>query len=180
MPQLIKGSIEEGGRVVDDVWITVDTDDALSDAAPDASLLVTLALWQAHRAALRMRAAPVGVRIESADDPFVIRDDLDRFAVVAIAFLKFTDGRGYSIARLLRERYAYRGEIRAVGDVLRDQIFYMLRCGFDAFAIKDDASVDDVLAAYRDFSEVYQGSVERPLPLFKRRPAVPALATRPA
>ena len=180
MPQLIKGAIAEGGRVVDDVWSTIDTEDALSDAASNASLLVTLALWQAHRDALGMRDAPVGVQLEPSDDPIAICDDLHRFAVVAIRFSKFTDGRGYSIARTLRERYAYRGEIRAVGDVLRDQIFYMLRCGFDAFAMKDGAFVEDVLVAYRDFSEAYQTSVERPVPLFKRRVAASARGSRSA
>ena len=169
MPQLIKGSLTEGGRVADDVWTAVDTEDSLREAPVDAPLLVVLPLWQAQRDALVARGVLLGVRLEPVDDPAVLADDLRLFTLVAITFPKFTDGRGYSIARLLRERYAYRGEIRAVGEVLRDQIFYMLRSGFDSFALKDGASIDDALSAYADFSEAYQTSVERTLPLFRRR-----------
>ena len=89
--------------------------------------------------------------------------------VIAIEFRTFNDGRGYSTARLLRERYGWRGELRAVGDVLRDQIFYLARCGFDAFELQDGQDVDAVLAAFNDFSERYQASVDQPLPLFRRR-----------
>lgn len=169
MPQLIKGSFAEGGRVAEDVWTRVDTEDVLREAPIDAPLLVALPVWQAHRDALLARGAPLGVWLDPADDLATLADDLQQFALVAITFPKFTDGRGYSIARLLRERYAFRGEIRAVGDVLRDQIFYMLRSGFDAFALKDGASIADGLSAYSDFSEAYQTSVERPIPLFRRR-----------
>ena len=176
MPQLIKGSFSDRGRVADDVWIAVDNEKAMRDAPVDAPLLVALPLWQAHRDALVVRGVPLGVRLESADDPAVLANDLQRLALVAITFPKFTDGRGYSIARLLRERYGYHGEIRAVGDVLRDQIFFMLRSGFDAFVLKDGASIADALSAYADFTEAYQTSVERPVPLFRRR----AIEPRPA
>ena len=84
-------------------------------------------------------------------------------------FPKFTDGRGYTTARLLRERYAYRGEIRAIGDVLRDQLFSYQRVGFDAFALRADKDPVDALKAFEEFSEVYQASTDQPLPLFRRR-----------
>ena len=93
-----------------------------------------------------------------------------------VNFPQFTDGRGYSIARLLRERYGWRGELRAIGDVLRDQLFYLSRCGFDAFALRDDQDPHAALTAFDDFSEAYQASVERPQPLFRRRG--PVLAGR--
>jgi uncharacterized protein (DUF934 family) len=86
-----------------------------------------------------------------------------------VHFPTFTDGRGYSTARLLRERYGYRGELRAVGDVLRDQLFYLSRVGFDAFALRQDQDAEGALASLADFSESYQASVERPQPLFRRR-----------
>ena len=109
------------------------------------------------------------MRLDAQDDPASIADDLAHFALIAVDFPRFTDGRGYSIARLLRQRYGYQGPLRAVGDVLRDQLFYMLRCGFDSFAMKHDEHIDDALAAYHDFTEAYQTSVDRTLPLFARR-----------
>lgn len=109
------------------------------------------------------------LRLEPQDDPAGIADRLAGAARVEVNFPRFTDGRGYSTARLLRERYGYRGELRAVGDVQRDQILYLQRCGFDAFLLRDDQDADESLAALADFSEAYQASVERPQPLFRRR-----------
>ena len=109
------------------------------------------------------------LRLEPGDDPAKVADRLGSAARVEVNFPAFTDGRGYSIARLLRERYGYQGELRAVGDVLRDQIFYLSRVGFDAFLLREDQDVDEALAALADFSEAYQASVERPQPLFRRR-----------
>ena len=84
-------------------------------------------------------------------------------------FPKFGDGRGYSIARLLRERYGYTGELRAIGDVLRDHLQFMEQCGFDAFALREDQNIDEALRAFDDFSDGYQTSARRPVPLFLRR-----------
>ncbi len=109
------------------------------------------------------------LRLEPQDDPAGIADRLAGAARVEVNFPRFTDGRGYSTARLLRERYGYRGELRAVGDVQRDQILYLQRCGFDAFLLRDDQDADESLAALADCSEAYQASVERPQPLFRRR-----------
>jgi uncharacterized protein (DUF934 family) len=109
------------------------------------------------------------LRLEPADDPAKYADRLGAVARIDVNFPSFTDGRGYSIARLLRERHGYDGELRAVGDVQRDQLFYLARCGFDAFLLRKDADAEDALAAFNDFSEAYQASVERPQPLFRRR-----------
>ncbi|MFT4103290.1 MAG: DUF934 domain-containing protein, partial [Burkholderiaceae bacterium] len=117
--------------------------------------------WAAHE-------GPLGVLLGPADDPDQIADALPRLKLVAIEFPNFTDGRGYSIARLLRQRLRYEGELRAVGDVLRDQLFFYARCGFDTFALRDDQDVDDALRGFEDFSEVYQAAVDRG-PLFERR-----------
>jgi hypothetical protein len=86
-----------------------------------------------------------------------------------VNFPVFTDGRGYSIGRLLRERYGYTGELRAVGDIMQDQLFYLSRVGFDAFLLRADQSVEGAITALDSFSEAYQASVERPDPLFRRR-----------
>ena len=91
------------------------------------------------------------------------------FGVVAVNFPKFTDGRGYSTARLLRERYGWKGELRAVGDVFRDQLFHLASCGFNAYALREGEDPLDALTAFRDFSDTYQATVEQPLPLFRRR-----------
>jgi uncharacterized protein (DUF934 family) len=109
------------------------------------------------------------LRLEPADDPAQFAHRLGAVARIEVNFPSLADGRGYSIARLLRERYGYGGELRAVGDVQRDQLYYLARCGFDAFLLRKDEDADDALAAFDDFSETYQASVERPQPLFRRR-----------
>ena len=92
--------------------------------------------------------------------------------MIAVRFAGATDGRGYTLGRLLRERYGYRGELRAIGEVLRDQIYYLSRCGFDAYALRADQDPEQALSALDDFSDAYQASVERAEPLFRRRLAL--------
>ena len=102
--------------------------------------IVTLARWRAEQAALAALGVPLGVRVEPAEAIDPSADDLARLALIALAFPKFTDGRAYSKARLLREQFGYRGLLRAVGEVLLDQMPLMLRCGFDAFEISHAAT----------------------------------------
>ena len=109
------------------------------------------------------------VRLEPDDDPASVAGRLDRVARVEVNFPKFGDGRGYSIARLLRERYGYKGELRAVGHITRDHLFFMESCGFNAFELREGEDAQQALASFEDFSESYQASVTRPLPLFRRR-----------
>jgi uncharacterized protein (DUF934 family) len=109
------------------------------------------------------------VRLEPADDPASL--SLEGVTRVEVNFPKFGDGRGYSIARLLRERYGYRGELRAVGQITRDLLFFMEGCGFDAFELRAGEDPHEAVAAFADFSESYQASVARPVPLFRRRTA---------
>jgi uncharacterized protein (DUF934 family) len=140
---------------------------------PPGSVLVPLPVWLARRDELtpRLEQGEIGVWIDSHEAPEALAEsvvDLNRIAVIAVHFPKFTDGRGYSIAHLLRSRYSYRRELRAVGDVLRDQLFYMKRCGFDAFQLRADKDIDAALASLGDFSEAYQGAADQPLPLFRR------------
>ncbi len=164
-------------RIVSDDWTFVPAGDGTATGdtivLPDAAkLIVPLKVWQAQRDVLLNRAAlgePLGVWLDSHEDPQALAEDVDRFALVAVNFPRFTDGRGYSIAALLRTRYGFTGELRAIGDVLRDQIFYMKRAGFNAFAVRSDKSIEEALAAFDDFSETYQGAADQPLPLFRRR-----------
>jgi uncharacterized protein (DUF934 family) len=165
------------GHIVPEIWQRLDDGgaEALSRLAqPDpgfAGVLVPLALWLDEIRFWDEVPRTVGLILRGDDDPKPLVPDLERLAVVAIDFARFSDGRGYSIARLLRDRYRYRGEIRAVGDVLREQLFYLNRVGFDAFELRADQDAAAALAALQDFSEGYQASADRPLPLFRRRMA---------
>jgi uncharacterized protein (DUF934 family) len=109
------------------------------------------------------------LRLAPADDPAALIARLPHAARVEIEFPKFGDGRGFSAARLLRSRYGYRGELRAVGQITRDHLFSLESCGFDAFELRDGEDAHAALAAFDDFSEAYQASETRPLPLFRRR-----------
>lgn len=137
---------------------------------PPGPLLLPLALWLARREELAPRD-DVGVWLGPSDEPGLLAGDICRLPLIAVHFPKFLDGRGYSTARLLRERYGYRGELRAIGDVARDQLFYLARVGFDAFLIPDGRDAEDALKAFADFPESYQGAADQPLPLFRRRSA---------
>jgi uncharacterized protein (DUF934 family) len=156
--------------VVSDDWQVLRLDEGQSaDQAvvPEGKVIVPLAVWQAQEAALAARAE-IGVWFGADERPETLKAQLDKFAVVAVDFPKFTDGRGYSIAFNLRKRLGYTGELRAIGDVLRDQLFSMHRVGFNAYATRQDRSIDDALKGLTDFSETYQASVDQPLPLFRR------------
>lgn len=158
-------SVIKDRRIVEDRWRHV------ADAAelPDGPAIVSLARWTRERALLLERGEPIGVRLPNTASVAELAGDLPRLEVVALEFPKFADGRAYSQARLLRERYGYRGEIRAVGDVLRDQLLFMARSGFDAFELRADRDLDDALEAFGEFSENYQPAADQPLPLFRRR-----------
>jgi uncharacterized protein (DUF934 family) len=141
--------------------------------------IVPLAIWNEQRAQLSQRSGRNGVLLENTEDPRVLAADFDKLALIAVRFPKFTDGRGYSIARLLR-RLGWKGELRAVGDVLRDQLFYMTRCGFDAFELRADQDTQTVLTAFSDFSAPYQpaidGGARFGVSRAKSKPAVRALS----
>lgn len=126
--------IWKDGAFADDDWIMVADGD---DVPADSPALVSLGRWRSEREQLGRRNAPVGLALEPDSEWQDIAADLPRFPVIAIAFPKYADGRGFSIARLLRDRDGYDGEIRAVGDYFVDQMPYMRRVGFDAFVISD-------------------------------------------
>ena len=116
--------------------------------------------------------SPPDLVLEPTDDPALLAGAVGRAGVIAVNFPKFGDGRGYSIARLLRERYGYKGELRAVGVVARDHLQQMAQCGFDSFLLREGEDAQAALAALAgpgDFSEAYQASAAQPVPLFRRR-----------
>lgn len=158
-------------RISADSWqlLKPDPDGGQPGVPAAGDVVVPLALWRARREELIARPGKLGVWLQSNEGPESIAADLERFALVAVNFAKFGDGRGYSSARLLRERYCFKGELRAVGEVLRDQLLFLEQCGFDAYALRDDQDAEDALRAFDDFSEAYQASVTQPVPLFRRR-----------
>jgi len=145
----------------------------LPGVLPAGDVIAPLALWRARRDELRSRPPKLGLRLDCGDQVDALVEDLDQFALIAINFPKFGDGRGFSTARLLRERYGYARELRAIGELLPDQLPLLERCGFDAFSLPDGKDPDESLRAFDDFSETYQTSVTQPQPLFRRRFALP-------
>ena len=158
---------------VADSWKLLEQTANAAIALPLAGdLLVPLAIWQTRRHELLARNGRLGISLGGSDEPANIAADFQHVDMLAVHFPSFTDGRGYSIGRLLRERYGWRGELRAIGDIQRDQLYYLSRCGFDAYDLRDADDIETALAAFDDFSEVYQAGFDRPVPLFRRRQGV--------
>ena len=154
MPRLIKH-----GAIIEDAWEPAGADE---DTAGPGQIL-TLEQWQSLD---DKRGSAVQLEPDHACAPLV--DHLQDIALIAINFPVFTDGRGFSYARELRER-GYTGELRAVGQFIRDQLHYLSRCGFDTFQLADESELEAALASLDDFSEHYQASIDQPQPLFRRR-----------
>jgi len=165
MPQLIKDA-----ALADDRWTLLPDAYSLGDLPERVPVAVPLALWLAERGALRARGN-VGVILAPDDNPAALAEDTATLPLIAVDFPQFTDGRGYSIARLLRERHRFEGELRAIGDVLRDQLYLMAECGFDAFALRGDRDPKDALRGLGDFSGLYAATARAPQPWFRRRKA---------
>ena len=180
MSEAVKNLIIKGREVVEDDWQVLRLAepaegapqiDPATVAVPEGKVIVPQSLWLVQRELLAARAAAgeIGVWVASDERPEELKEDLSKFAVIAVDFPRFTDGRGYSIAYNLRVRLGWTGELRAIGDVLRDQLFQMRRVGFDAYATRPDRNIHDALKGLSDFSETYQASVDQKLPLFRRQ-----------
>jgi uncharacterized protein (DUF934 family) len=168
MAQLIKN-----GAVAVDPWKTLEINEAdtpESIALPAGDVIFPLAVWQARKAEIIAARRRFGLLLQPEDRVEDIAADLANFAVIAIDFPKFVDGRGYSTAALLRQRYGYAGELRAVGNVLHDQLFFMKRVGFDSYAFTDGKNAAYALeTGFRPFSDAYQAAADEPHPHFRRR-----------
>jgi len=152
-------------KVIANLWLRVAE---ACDGPVPANTLLPVGEWLERRDELLGRT-DVGVWFKPDDEPEALGADAARLPLIAVEFPAFTDGRGFSIGRLLRERYGFAGELRAVGDVFKDTMFYLKRCGFDAFEVRADKDVEEAAKGLDDFDEVYQGAVDQPLPLFRRR-----------
>jgi len=159
--------IIKSGTITEDDWHLIREPE--NSVLPEGKLIVPFSFWQENQSLISKRDADFGIWIDGSVDVEGIVSYLDQFSVIALDFPAFTDGRCYSHARLLRERYKYSGELRAIGDVLRDQLFYMQRCGFNSFQLREDKDYEDALNALNDFSVTYQAASDEPLPIYKRR-----------
>jgi uncharacterized protein (DUF934 family) len=166
MPTFIRLAAGEFS-LVEDPFTNVGDEQSI----PPGDVIISLSRFQAEGEALLGEGRAVGVRLESDEEVEALAYDLPELAVVALAFPKFGDGRAYSYARLLRERFNFRGEVRAVGDVLREQAGYMVRCGFDAFEPADGSSLEDWQRASQRFRHLYQRSFDGRPPAFVERGA---------
>jgi len=161
MPKLIKNS-----EITENNWITLDKD--FAGDLPTESSFVPFAYFIENTAAV-CEKSNIGVWLDSDESPEALEPYLDKLSYIAINFPKFVDGRGYSYARILRDRLSYKGELRAIGDVLHDQMFFYQRCGFDAYAVREDKNAEIAMQGLGDFSNCYQAATDQPEPLFRRR-----------
>ena len=177
--QLIRGR-----KLAADDWVVVpeladstgNVANGVSPAPTDANgkfFLLPLSGWLEQRQSLiamkQSAGSPLGVWLAPTDDPALLEHDLALLDLIAVHFPKFVDGRGYSTATLLRQRFGYRGELRAFGDVGRDQLFYLARVGFGSFLISGGRDAAAALKSLDDFPESYQTAVDQAIPLFRRR-----------
>lgn len=166
MQKLIKN-----GELVDDSWVLVKeaNNAGILQALPGRNLIVPFKFWKFFQQDIAEYWGDIAIWLNSDEDVNDIKEPLEGFPLIALNFPVFSDGRSYTNARELRESFSYQGEIRAIGDVLRDQLFYMHRCGFDAFQLRYDQDLEECLAALSDFKTGYQASIDQPQPLFRRR-----------
>jgi len=161
MAQLLKDA-----QVIDNHWTIVDSD---TDTFPAGDIVVHHTIWQQRQVELTDHQSAVGVWLDGNEEIETFVEAIINVPLIAINFPKFVDGRGFSVARLLRERYGYTGEIRAIGHFIRDQLFLLQRCGFNAFQFNQDIDLQQAAKSLTDFSDSYQVAVDQPQPLFKRR-----------
>jgi len=166
--QLIKDQ-----KIIEDNWqrITeIATDASLPKGdVPGGNIIVPFAYWLENREALSSREGRLGVCIDGDNDIQEVVKDIEHFDLIALDFPAFADGRSYTHARLLRDRYNFEGELRAVGDVLRDQLFFMQRCGINSFQLREDKDMQDALNAFTELSVKYQTAADGAEPVYKYR-----------
>ena len=163
MPNIIKD-----GKIIDDNWILVE-DTEISDitALPEGNLILPLAVFQNLESALKDKH--VGVWLNSDEAPSAIETQCKTLPLIAINFPAFADGRGYSYANVLRVQYGYTGELRAIGDVLKDQLSFYKRVGFNSYALREDQNTEQALQHFADFTQPYQAAFDNDKPLFQQR-----------
>ena len=154
------------GQFVKDLWrVLEDGEDPLRADHP----LISLGAWEANKVSLRDLNRPLGICLQTEEPPEAIGESVDHFSLIAVNFPIFSDGRGLSSARLLRERYGYQNELRAVGDIRRDQYLFLLRCGFDSFEVNEKIDLDEWSNAAKEVSVFYQPATDESPWVVRRR-----------
>jgi uncharacterized protein (DUF934 family) len=157
--------------VSNDTWQLIADENEIASVNGE-SIILPLSLWQQRQSVAVLAGhelSATGISLSPDDDETLLLPWLGVLPLIAIQFPTFRDGRGYTQAYMLRARMGWLGELRAVGDVLRDQLSHMRQCGFDSFAVREDKSVEDALKGLRGLSVTYGRSVIEPKPLFRRR-----------
>lgn len=172
MKQVI--ALEDGiAKVLErDPWIFITSEEELIQHETPEKLILPLKLWESMRAAEVSQGHEVslsGVWLAPDDDEELLAPWLNTLPLIALQFPSFRDGRAYTQAYVLKARLGWTGELRAVGDVLRDQLSHMRQCGFNSFAIREDKSASDALKGLSGISVLYGRSAIEPRPLFRRR-----------
>ena len=152
---------------------------AATEIPAAGKIIVPLSVWIERKAELtdRLARGELGVWLathEVLESLVESQPDLNLFPLIAVHVERFADGRIFSLGNLLRTRYGYKNELRAFGDVLRDQLFFLKRCGYDSYLIRADRSAEDALASLKDFSQPYQGAVDINQPVWRRVQREPA------
>ena len=158
-------------RVENDLWQVLGLEAEVPAELPRGPILVPLATWKARRADLLARREPFGVWLKPEDDPAELAGDVATLKAIGVHFPKWGDGRGFSTATLLRGRHDFRGELRAFGDLGRDHLLHLTRCGFDVVKLGPRHDPEKALAAFTELSVPYQAAIDEPMPLFRRRVA---------
>lgn len=154
------------GEIVEDSWIHVDDDDQLPSGG---CVTVSLERLKSLSEAEAKLPSKLGVRIGPAQQVNELETHIPRLELVSLAMHPFTDGRSFTQARMLRERFGFKGEIRVTGDFLRDQMYYLQRLGVDSFEFEEGTDLNDRLKAFTEFTVTYQAAQDQPIPLYRRR-----------
>lgn len=163
MQKLIKD-----GVIVDNEWQLLEKPEDASTDVPAGKVIVHLSVWQQQKDQLKQRS-DVGVWLDNVDTADLLGDEAQLLPLVAVNFPGFMDGRGFSAARLLRDRYGFTGELRAIGNFIRDQLCYLKRCGVNSFDCNEEIDIEKAIHSLNDFTEAYQTSVDFPEPLYRRK-----------
>jgi len=160
----------KNNEVTENTWRAVsDKDEISGEFSGEDSVIISLEHWTEEKENFAGRNGALGLHLESHEKPEAIADDVDQFDLISLDFPALPDGRAFSYARLLRERYGFKGELRAVGKVIQDQLFFMKRCGFDSFELSDGEDVEKSIAALSAFSVAYQPAADDIKPAYNAR-----------
>ncbi len=152
-------------QIVDDNWHHISDEDDI----PSGDVIISYTRWKEQQAALAGHDGRIAICVAGDDETEEVAEVAEQFEMIAIDFPTFRDGRGYSHARLLRDRFDFKGELRAVGDIMRDQLLFLARSGFNAFAVREDKDIEDALNAFGEFSAFYQTAADGQVPIFRQR-----------